>query len=56
MRASRLRQPATLLFGGQQIGVTREAPPPVALLAQDRERVAGARTGVPPGGDTVISM
>jgi hypothetical protein len=42
MRASRLRPPATLLFGGQQIGVEREAPPPVALFAQDRERVAGA--------------
>jgi hypothetical protein len=41
-RASRSRPRATLLFSRQQIGVAREPPAPVALLAQDRERVAGA--------------
>lgn len=40
--ASRSRPPATLLFGRQQIGVARKLRSPVALLAQYRERVAGA--------------
>ena len=31
-----------MLFGRQQIGVAGETPAPVAFLAQDRERVAGA--------------